>query len=374
MPSVMYRSVFHIFGTIACASVISVPLTGTSGPGSSTLTRRALPIAQMAEDQFFWFGNYSVGSGESFELLVDTGSSDIFINPGKYKPGLTSKNRNRNFTASFSTAKLDGTGFITVEGSWFQDSVSLYGSNFTVPNQDIGICRPGTEGIPRDGLIGFAGIESSFGGLPGWFENLCTEKAVPECRYGLAFNTNKTGVQYLGGVENSVFKGDLVTTPLEVQWVTWGDVAVNGEIIARDTRMLTDMGTAVIWGPIDTVQEMYKRAGIEWEIIPPTNTFPGKIIQGSYPCASPPTFGFGFPSTQNITDAAQNATSGVSRKGSIFNVVPEALIASESDGKCKSILKGVTNLDIWIIGQPFYQGRYIDHNFETRLMGWADLE
>ncbi|CAI6338676.1 unnamed protein product [Periconia digitata] len=362
-----------ILCTTTLASVTSVPLQGISGLSSPSLSRRALPIAHTYEDNFFWFGNYSVGNADNLELLIDTGSSDIFINPGEYVPSSNSKDLEENFTATFSTAKSDGTGFVSLDGKNFEDSVTLSGSNFTVTNQYIGIISTTTEGIPRAGLIGFAGENSSFSGQPGWFENLCTNKAFDECRYGLAFNTNHTGVQYLGGVEDTAFTGDLVTTPIESQWVTWGDVAVNGEITSRDTRMLTDMGTAVIWGPSDVVQDMYERAGIEWDTIPPTDTFPGTIIQGSYPCSSPPTFGFGFPSTQNITDAILDPGSTVSRKGSIFNVTPEALVASEADGICKSILKGVTNMNIWIVGQPFYQGRYIDHDFETNLMGWADL-
>jgi hypothetical protein len=184
----------------------------------------------------------------------------------------------------------------------------------------------------------------------------------------MALASDKSGAIHLGGVEKDAFVDELVTTPVESQWVTWGDVALNGEILQSDVRMLTDMGTAVIWGPFDTVQRMFDDAGIESVVLPPTDEFSGTVVQGSYPCASPPAFGFSFPSTQNKTTAGQNASNGT-----VFNILPEALAASKEGEKCTTILKGVTNMDIWIVGQPFYQGRYVDHDFKTNMMGWANL-
>lgn len=253
-----------------------------------------------------------------------------------------------------------------LSGSYFEDSVTLFNTNLTVPNQHIGSVLD--AGIPHDGLIGFAGEDSSFSGKPGWFQNLCTSRVFDECRYGMALSSDKSGAIHLGGLEKNAFVGELVTTPVESQWVTWGDVALNGEIVQSDVRMLTDMGTAVIWGPFDTVQRMFDAAGVESVVFPPTGEFPGTVIQGSYACASPPEFGFSFPSTQNRTAAGQNDSSGT-----VFNILPEALAASKEGENCTTILKGVTDMDIWIIGQPFYQGKYVDHDFETNLMGWGNL-
>ena len=45
-----------------------------------------------------WFGNFSIGNSGPLSLLIDTGSSNIVLNPGRYKPGADSQNLGTNFT------------------------------------------------------------------------------------------------------------------------------------------------------------------------------------------------------------------------------------------------------------------------------------
>lgn len=50
-------------------------------------------------------------------LLIDTGSTDVYLNPGVYEPGKNSKNLNDNFTVTFATINSDGSGTETVRSA-----------------------------------------------------------------------------------------------------------------------------------------------------------------------------------------------------------------------------------------------------------------
>lgn len=38
----------------------------------------------------YWFANFDVGDSKNVKLLVDTGSTDLLVNPGMYVPGCLS--------------------------------------------------------------------------------------------------------------------------------------------------------------------------------------------------------------------------------------------------------------------------------------------
>jgi len=107
------------------------------------------------------------------------------------------------------------------------------------------------------------------------------------------------------------------------------------------------------------------------EIRPGINT---TILTGYYPCSEPPSFGFGLPSLDNITQIGSSSDSAISNRSSIFNVQPHGLAQNSTDGNCSSSIYGAAGMEgLWIVGQPLFQGHYIDHNFEDNTMGFAKL-
>ena len=96
--------------------------------------------------------------------------------------------------------------------------------------------------------MGFAGTSPgntfTLGGDP-FFHNLCNQSQVEECRFGLAFGTSGEGKQILGGVDHSLFKGDLTSVPLSLdeQWYIPGALTANGKTIFENQTMFTDSGT-----------------------------------------------------------------------------------------------------------------------------------
>jgi pepsin A len=47
-------------------------------------------------------------------MLIDTGSTDVYLNPGVYKPSKNSVDTHTNFTITFATTNPDGSGTETV--------------------------------------------------------------------------------------------------------------------------------------------------------------------------------------------------------------------------------------------------------------------
>ena len=77
---------------------------------------------------------------------------------------------------------------------------------------------------------------------------LCSQNAVSECRFGLAFGTSGTGKMVLGGVDQTLIKGSMSTGSAQQQWFVNGNVAVNGKVVASGASILLDSGTANVIG------------------------------------------------------------------------------------------------------------------------------
>jgi predicted aspartyl protease len=89
---------------------------GRRRPESSTTRYEFWPpyVALANAGKGFWFANFTVGSGKNLVLLIDSGSTDVYLNPGVYTPSSTSKDLHQNFTITFETTNPDGSGTETV--------------------------------------------------------------------------------------------------------------------------------------------------------------------------------------------------------------------------------------------------------------------
>lgn len=106
----------------------------------------------------------------------------------------------------------------------------------------------------------------------------------------------------------------------------------------------------MITRPISDVQRLFHAAGIQSVLTPASGGNPASLA-GYYPCDKPPVFGFGFPSISN----ASTATGPVSKKSTIFNVVPSALVLSATGNNCTASIQGSDEFGFWLVGQ----GKYI---------------
>lgn len=238
-------------------------------------------------------------------------------------------------------------------GPVYHDVITQLGANLTVPQQALGaIDSPSSPPtFPHDGLIGYAGLDSAALREQPFFLSLCDSGALSACRFGLAFRTDGTGQLHYGTVATEEFSGELTAVPASGLWSLNGGATVNGKTVVGNLDIITDSGTTVIFGPKRDVQKIFKAAGI-------TSKNTGTTIEGHYNCAKPPTVGFNLG-------------------GKNFNIVPKALAFKQDDKgqNCTASIFGSDDFGgSWLVGQAFFQGRYIDHNVDDKTMGFANLK
>ncbi|OAR00720.1 hypothetical protein LLEC1_00221 [Akanthomyces lecanii] len=307
----------------------------------------------LVNEQGFWFSHFTVGASKDLEILIDTGSSDAIMNPGIYEPSSNSQNQNRRFKIAYSTTNPDGSGSLAASGKVYHDVITQLGANLTVPQQVLGaIDSPSAPPtFPHDGLIGYAGLDGASLGEKPFFLSLCDSGALSACRFGLAFRTDGTGQLHYGTVATEEFSGGLTAVPTKGLWALNGGATVSGKTIVGNIDIITDSGTTVIFGPKADVKKIFKAAGI-------TANNTGSTIQGHYSCAKPPTVGFNLG-------------------GKNFNIDPKALAFKQdkTSNDCIASIFGTDDFsNNWLVGQAFFQGRYIDHNVDDNTMGFADLK
>lgn len=116
-----------------------------------------------------------------------------------------------------------------------------------ITNQTFGSATSDSP-IPDDGVVGLSSQISQFPNTTSFFQTLCNQQIVSQCRFGLALTSNGSGTQVLGDLDPSLYSGNLTVAPIIYQWFLTGDLAINGKIIAQDLLIEMDSGTATIIG------------------------------------------------------------------------------------------------------------------------------
>jgi pepsin A len=200
----------------------------------------------------FWFGNLTAGDAADLSLLIDTGSSDVYVNPDLYKPSSESHTLNQTVSMSFITTKPDGCGEMILKSNVVADRLAV--GSLTVTNQSMGtvikVPQPNPDTItqfPGQGIIGLLGTsadDSSVGDTP-FFQHLCNEGRVDECRFGLGLETSGTGSLTLGGVDHALVSGDMATAPISgQQWIIEGGLPSDVLDVGVQQSMFLDSGTS----------------------------------------------------------------------------------------------------------------------------------
>ncbi|KAJ5690419.1 acid protease [Penicillium macrosclerotiorum] len=312
-------------------------------------------VETLSEENGFWFGSFDVGDSKNLTLLIDTGSSDVIVNPGLYKKGPKGVDIDQTFTNSYGTTESDGSGTGTkISGTLYNDTMR-FGSLRV--HQTVGSATSSANGevlIPGDGIVGFAGLEVSF---------------LTEHPLSFILFVNKVSLM-LADLESSC---DLSTTAIIQEWALYADIVLDGVTIKNDALVELDTGTATVIGPVDDVIAIFKASSMEYAV--QTSEDSGTTVTGYFPCDKPPTLGLSIPSQKNATAAMKEKSRLVSHRSSTFNIAADQWIAADNgNNNCTAILSGTDAFpipDLWVVGQPFFHGTYIDHNLKTRTLGFA---
>ena len=131
-----------------------------------------------------------------------------------------------------------------------------------VEDQRFGVLVPGGESFPteRDGIIGFgAGWTASSSNSTPFYQTLCSQGQLYQCRFGLGLATNGQGQLALGGIQSQysnslsiapTFYRPLLdnTTDLNYEWFLSADVAFGNKIVLPDVGIILDSGSRGISG------------------------------------------------------------------------------------------------------------------------------
>ncbi|KAJ6573117.1 aspartic peptidase domain-containing protein [Mycena vulgaris] len=254
-----------------------------------------------ATDQLY-YTDISVGTpGQTFKMLVDTGSADLWVAAAACSAGCPSTNPTYDASksstatniATASTAITYGSG--AVKGNVLSDIVRL--GQYSVPQMELMQVSQVTGGLligPISGLMGFgfAGIAQTTK-LPFWEAILASGQAAsPEMGFWLSrvqgtpnpAKEEPGGAFTFGGVNASLYSGDVEFLDLAGAQSTWwalhvSAIAVGGASIPFSSNTLAafDTGTTLIGGPSAAVKAI-------WAAVPGSSTLSNGLYQ--FPCST----------------------------------------------------------------------------------------
>jgi len=353
---------------------------------SNSNTKRAgqsanIPLVNLGQDTAYYSQIQIGSSSKSFNVILDTGSSDLFI-------GSSFLSTSDSSSLQLSQTSVDlqyGSG--EAQGALAQDKVSM--GPFSIAQQQFVLASQLSQGLLQgslNGLLGlgfdaiaqtratpFAQALSENGGLSApmfsfYLTRLTNDASAPQDAPGGTFT--------LGGTNSSLFQGDIdyVNIPSGVPPSFWflpvTQVGIQGTslTVTSGTANLAaiDTGTTLIGGPTSSVQAIYQK-------ISNSQALTGDM-QGYYsiPCNQPVQMSFTFGSKTwsiNPVDFNVQSLQGGSCLGALFEL-DLGQSSSNSGGNNK---RQQSFAPAWVIGDTFLKNVYSVYRFDPPSVGFAAL-
>jgi hypothetical protein len=209
---------------------------------------------------------------QTFELIVDTGSSNTWVGSGtRYVPGSTATNTGKTFEVEY------GSG--TVSGTEFTDTLVVGGLTVTKQSIGDGTRSTGFEGV--DGIIGFGPVdltEDTVSGsttVPTVMNNLLSQGTISTQVLGVSFapesggdEDDTNGELTLGGTDTTKFTGTMTfvahtTASLYTDYwgITVSGITFNGASIGASASAIVDTGTTLIYIPTAAYNSFLSASG-----------------------------------------------------------------------------------------------------------------
>lgn len=230
-----------------------------------------------------FYSPVSIGTpGQSVNLVLDTGSSDMWTVQGKENWNPAQSSTFSNSTTAFKITYGSGS----VSGTLASDTVTLAGQ--TANSQKFAIATYISQGLLGDAVEGIMGLG---------FPSLSTSKSTPfwqnvganEFSFYLASDNSTDTSSYsdkaaggtftLGGRNTSLFKGDINWSDVidESYWlITLGGVTVNNQDVNLEgtNKVAVDTGTTLIGAPGSIVDQIYSQVPNSQQMSTGYYTFP----------------------------------------------------------------------------------------------------
>jgi len=338
----------------------------------------SIPLTNLGFDTTY-FAQVSIGTpGTQFNVILDTGSSDLWVAGNQCQGCGTAQSFNPSSSSSAQTTQqpIDlqyGSG--EAQGLLTSDTVSMGG--FTVSKQQFVTAQQVSQGLLQGDLSGLLGLG---------FNTIAQTQATPfvqalaqgtqlksqEMSFFLDRLINVQNAQdeapggtfTIGGTNTSLFQGDIdfVNLPSGVQPSFWllpvTAVGIQGTTlnVNSGTQSLAaiDTGTTLIGGPTSAVTEIYSK------------------IQGSQPLNGQMQGYFSIPCNTQVS-------SSFTFSSKTWTIDPDDFIVQQIQGN--DCLGAIFGLDLgsqggpdWVIGDTFLKNVYSVFRFSPGpSVGFAQL-
>jgi hypothetical protein len=317
------------------------------------------PLVDESDEDYY--GTVAIGTpAQNFNLLFDTGSSDLWV-PSVSCTQSSSCLNHKKFDGSKSSSYQAGTQSFSIQygtgsmtGIVSQDVVSVAGVKI---NQSFGEATTEADFFNQtafDGILGMGFGTISSEGVTTPFDNMVQQlKIAPVFSFHMGFTANGGGGELtLGGYDSSKFTGSLQYSPVTTQtyWnIGLDSVSVNGQdsgVQAQDAAI--DTGTTLIVAPDSDAQAINQLLGAQ----------PVDGQDGVYSISCDPS---GLPDVV------------LSFNGNQFSVPASSYVFSNGDGTCMSGIAGDGGMGLtqWIVGDVFLRTYYAVFDSGNSQVGFA---
>lgn len=327
-------------------------LQSTGEPGEGDII-----ISDVSNAQYF--GEISVGSqGQTFEVIFDTGSSNLWIPSQDCLKSCTAKSKydhdgSETYVENGAEFKIQyGSG--PVQGYFSEDNVELGGLTI---NQQAFAEVTDASGLGAafmagsfDGILGLGFDSISVGKVTTPFHNMIKQGLLAEPVFSFYLGDNAPGELTLGGTDPAHFKGDIHYVPLKsaTYWeIELDDVQVGGVSLTSTHSAIVDSGTSLITGPKKEISKLAKQVGAT------------RFLKGEYliDCdAQGPDIDF-------VIDGRTYSLSADDYK-------------IKNGGLCLFAFMGLDiprpSGPLWILGDSFMRRYYTTFNYEKQTVGLAE--
>ncbi|XP_072336087.1 gastricsin-like [Scyliorhinus torazame] len=226
----------------------------------------------------FYYGAMTMGSPpQSFEVLFDTGSSNLWL-PSIYCKSQACMNHKRYNPNKSSTYYTNGQYFSIAYGSgsltgfFGYDTANVAG--ITIKNQEFGLSEnePGTSFYysKYDGILGLAYPSLSAGYATPVFDNMIHDNLVSSPLFSIYLSRKPTsqngGEMIFGGIDNSHYTGAITWVPVlqEMYWlIAMEGVLLNGQpaFCSQGCQAMVDTGTSYLTVPSQELGQLLQTIG-----------------------------------------------------------------------------------------------------------------
>lgn len=236
-----------------------------------------IPLTNNANSEYY--GEMTIGTpAQKFTVLFDTGSSDLWVPSARCNVSERACQVHTLYNGVMSStySKVNGSFSVTygmgfVKGALGKDTVRV--GNVEVTGQVFGeatVLAAIFGDSKYDGILGMGWPSLAADGMSPIFQNMITEKVVPQPVFSFYLNRNDTddmgGELLLGGSDSALYTDPMVYVDLEQEnyWRFKMDKITVGSVTVCDggCSAFVDTGTALLDGPVEEIEKIYKELGL----------------------------------------------------------------------------------------------------------------